>query len=84
VDPAPQPPVIVFVPPSQPLDLSGLESKIDALARDLAAHEKAEAEFRAQARGVWSQFFKPVLEFTGKYIAPAIGAYLIGHQVAQQ
>lgn len=78
-NPGTPPPVIV-----QPVDLSGLESKIDALARDLAAHEQAEAVFREQARGVWNEFFKPVLGFTGKYIAPAVGAYFFGKEMAQQ
>ena len=83
--PLPQPPPVVVVPPSTPpIDLSNLEGKIDTLAAALAAHEQAEAEFRTQARGVWEEFFKPVLDFTARYILPAVGAYLVGHQVAKE
>ena len=81
--PPPIPPVIV-VPPSQPVDLSGLSSQLDRLIADLAKHEAEEAKFREQARGVWKAFFQPVLEFTAKFIVPAVGAWFLGKEAAQQ
>lgn len=83
VTPVPSQPPPVIVQPA-PVDLSGLSSQLDRLIADLAAHEKAESEFREQARGIWKEFFAPVLEFSAKYLLPAVGAWFLGKEAAQQ
>jgi hypothetical protein len=65
------------------LDLSGLEKQIAALDAKLDSHIQSTEAFQAQARGVWQEFFKPVLTFTSKYILPAVGGWLIGAEVAK-
>lgn len=77
------PPVIVLPPSTPPVDLSGLERKLDQLIADVAAHEQQEALFREQARGIWKEFFAPVLEFSLKYIAPVVAGWFIGKEANQ-
>jgi hypothetical protein len=75
----------VVTPPAPPQPpTSTLEQQIYDL---LVAHEDAEQAERAKAeafrqsvKSTWESF-KPALTFVGKYIVPAIGAWLVGKKV---
>ena len=81
------PPVELPQPPPPPQSQPGLQQQI---LEELRAHEAAEAidrgeakAFREDVKTVWGSFGKPVLTFAGKYVVPAVVAFLGGRALAK-
>lgn len=79
---APLPPPPVVTPPPVVVDntaqLTRIEAKLDAHEAADAAERATAAEFREEVRKTWKDTLAPFFSFTGKYILPAVVAFLGG------
>jgi hypothetical protein len=77
--PAPPPIIVTVPPPAAPPDLSGVTTRLDALAQQLAAHEAEDKAFRDET----SRIYKGTLKFLVERVAPVVGGILATWQMSK-
>lgn len=76
--PVEPPPATGQLPVQDPATLTRIEAKLDAHEAAEAAERAKQDAYREEVRQTWVTQVKPVFSFLGKYIVPAVIAFLGG------